>query len=67
MKTTMGIDQYGKTYHDLGKHPRKALLSRLSATHAEKMYVDRKDEPVHVGYVINKLLIKLYNVTHWRS
>ena len=58
----MGIDQYGNTYHDL-KHPRKDLLNRLGAKHAEKMYTDYSDGTTrHVGYIINGLWITLYYV-----
>jgi hypothetical protein len=63
MKTTMGIDQYGTTYHDLGKYPRKELLSRLNYKNAQKMYRDKKDgSTVHCGYVIGGLWIGLYKV-----
>ena len=49
----MGIDQYGQTYRDLGKYPRKELLNRLGYKKAEKMYRDKKDgSVVHCGYVI---------------
>ena len=65
MKSVMGLDQYGTSYHDLGKHPRKELLRRLGATKAEKIYVDPDGK--HIGYVINKLWITLYSVGTWRS
>ncbi|MBV9667307.1 MAG: hypothetical protein JO327_04175 [Nitrososphaeraceae archaeon] len=59
----MGIDQYGQTYHNLGKFPRKELLQRLGSTHAERMYVDKKNgTTVHCGYVIARLWISLYEV-----
>lgn len=59
----MGVDQYGQTYHNLGKHPRKGLLEQLCATNASKMYVDKKDgATVHIGYIVNRLWITLYEV-----
>ena len=65
----MGINRTnGSTYHDLGKHPRKALLEMLGASRAEKMYVDKKDgSTVHVGYIIKGLWIQLYNVSSWEK
>jgi hypothetical protein len=64
MKYIMGIDQYGKTYHNLGKYPRKELLERLGYKKAaDKMYRDKKDgSTVHCGYVIGGLWIDLYTV-----
>ena len=59
----MGIDQYGQSYHNLGKYPRKELLSRLGYKKADKMYRDKKDgSTVHVGYVIGRLWIDLYKI-----
>jgi hypothetical protein len=64
MKNSMGIDQYGTTYHNLGQFPRKELLNRLGRRRASKMYVDRKNgTPAHVGYVIGSLWITLYTIT----
>ena len=49
----IAIDQYGNRLHIPGKHPRKELLAKLGAKHAEKIYVDKTDgRTVHVGYVI---------------
>jgi hypothetical protein len=63
MKNFIGIDQYNQTYHDLGDYPRKELLKRLGHTHANKMYVDKKDgSSVHIGYVIGGLWITLYRI-----
>jgi hypothetical protein len=63
MKWFMGIDQYGTTYHDLGVHPRKELLTRLGYKHANRMFVDKKDGgTVHCGYVIGRYWITLYNI-----
>jgi len=68
MQDTMGIDQYGNTYHGLGKYPRKALLERLGRSHADKMYVDKKDgSTVHIGYIISGLWIRLYSVQEWKA
>lgn len=66
MKTqsSMAIDQYGRTYHNLGNHPRKTLLERLERKHASKMYIDKKDgPPVHIGWIIGGLWLTVYNVT----
>ena len=63
MTNMMGIDQYGQTYHDLGKHPRKELLRRLSYKKAEKMYQDKKDGSiVHVGYIVGRHWISLFKI-----
>jgi hypothetical protein len=61
----MGMDQFGNTYHDLGKHPRKELLMRLGAKHADKMYNDGPDGPRHIGYVIRRLWITIFKVEFW--
>jgi hypothetical protein len=61
MKNFIGRDQYNQTYHNLGAYPRKELLHRLGHTHADKMYVDKKDgSVVHIGYVIGGLWITLF-------
>ena len=63
---TMGRDQYGHTYHDLGQHPRKTLCERLGRRHVAKMYVDKRDGgTAHVGYVIGGRWITLYQVEAW--
>ena len=60
---TMGIDQYGQHYDDLGLYPRKELLSRLGASYAQKIFVDNNNgSTVHVGYIVNGLWITLYKV-----
>jgi hypothetical protein len=65
-KTTMGIDQYGTTYHDLGPHPRKTLLERLGRKHAARMYMEYRTGPDKVrGYIIAERWITLYSVTPW--
>jgi len=65
---TMGIDQYGEVYRNLGLHPRKALLERLGRRHADKMYVDRADGSTrHIGYVVARLWIRLLKVEPWEK
>ena len=65
---TMGIDQYGHTYHGLGAHPRKALMERIGVKHVDRMYRDTKGGgTVHVGYVIGGLWITLYKVEPFRQ
>ena len=59
---TMGIDQYGTTYHALGAHPRSELMRRIGRRHAEKMYVGDGE---HIGYVIGGLWIELFTVERW--
>lgn len=61
----MGIDQFGETYHSLGRFPRKALLERLDATHADKMYVDSSrvgGRTSHTGWIIRGHWINVYRV-----
>jgi len=63
MQFTMGIDQHGQHYDNLGKYPRTELLSRLGYKSASKQYVDKKDgASVHSGYIIGGLWITLYKV-----
>jgi len=63
MKSIIGIDQYGQTYHDLGKCPRKELLKRMGYKKADKMYRDKKNgSVVHCGYVIGGIWITLYEI-----
>ena len=63
MKYIIGIDQYGRTYPNLGKYPRKELLSQLGYKNAHKMYKDKKDgSSVHCGYVVGNYWITLYEV-----
>jgi len=64
----MGIDQHGKTYHGLGKYPRKELMLRLGTKHAEKMYIDSLDgEMQHIGYIVARRWISLFYVTPWEK
>ena len=63
----MACDQYGQTFHGL-QYPRRDLLKRLDATHADKMYCDGKDgRPKHIGYVIRGLWLRVYTVTDWQG
>lgn len=59
----MALDQYGQTYHALGRYPRKALLERLARKHAAKMYVDTAKGARHIGWVIGKLWLTVYGVS----
>ena len=64
----MAIDQYGQTYHDLGKYPRKGLLDILGGTNAQKMYIDTKSGKVfHIGYIIKGLWLTLHEVKSFRK
>ena len=65
MTDTMGIDQYGETYHGLGRYPRKALLERFGLSSAKKMY--RDPDARHVGYILRDRWIELYSVREWKS
>ena len=62
----MAIDQYGFTYHNL-THPRKELMDKLDCRHTDKIYVDTKEGPCHVGYIIAGLWLTLYSVTPVRN
>lgn len=62
-KTYMAVDQYGQTFHDLGPHPRKALLEKLNRKHSDRIYVDRGGKRFHVGYVIAGLWLNVYEVS----
>ena len=62
-KNYMGIDQYGRTYHDLGEHPRKGLLEKLGYKNAQKMYTEYKDGTCkHTGYVVGPYWVRLYQI-----
>ena len=63
------IDDYGEIYH-LGptKHPRRALLEMLDATHAQKVYTDTKDGTArHIGYLIKGRWFTLYRMCAWKA
>jgi len=66
----MAIDQYGQTYRIGDNPPRKWLLEHLGGKHADKMYVDRKDNPresKHVGYVIAGLWLSVYRILPFKD
>lgn len=73
MTAMVGIDQYGGRHFIAGKHPRKELLEKLGASHAEKIFEDKvvcdpggrehSRRSVHTGYYIQGLWIILY--TAW--
>jgi len=69
MDAVMAIDQYGRAEHNLdSKHPRAALLDRLGATKAQKMYCDTKEgKSHHIGYIIHRRWFTFYNVTSWQK
>ena len=59
----MACDQYGNWFHNLGQHPRKALLAILGKAKASKMFQDTKDgKTMHVGYVIGGHWLTLFEV-----
>jgi hypothetical protein len=65
---TMGQDQFGRMYHNLGKHPRKELMKRLGRKRAEKMYIEKKGgRNPHVGYIISGRWIQVYHVAEWEG
>ena len=67
MTNTMAVDQYGNTYHGLGKHPRKALIARLGHKHVSKMYIDSTDgHSYHVGWIVGPHWCTVYNVDPMR-
>ncbi len=67
-KQFMGIDQFGNTFHSLGSHPRKGLMTRLGFKHAVKMYQDFKDgTSAHTGYVVGPHWVTLYEVIPMRK
>lgn len=66
MEQYMAIDQYGQTYHALGAHPRKALLSQLGRRRAKRMYVDTSDGVKHIGWIIAGLWLSVYEVKPMR-
>lgn len=60
---TMAIDQYGNTFHALGKFPRKELLRRLGSSKATPMYCDKLDgKTVRTGWIIGGLWLQVFRV-----
>lgn len=63
MTNYMAIDQYGQTEHNLGRYPRKELLSRCWRKHADKIYVDNTSKgTLHIGWVIAGRWFTVYKV-----
>ena len=63
MAQYMAIDQYGHTFHDLGPHPRKALMDRIGRRTASRMFVDAADgEAVHIGWIVGTHWLTVYEV-----
>jgi hypothetical protein len=59
----VGVDQYGHTYW-LGPHPRKELQALLCRSRVSKMYRDdTKRGYDHVGYVVGKLWIEIFELS----
>ena len=59
----MAIDQYGHTYHGLGKYPRTELLKKLGSSKAVPMYRDKLDgSTVRVGWIICGLWLEVFRV-----
>ncbi len=66
-KTYMAIDQYGHTEHDLGPHPRKALLERYGRKRAERQYIDTKGgQTYHTGWIVAGHWFTVYRVEPMR-
>ena len=60
---TMGVDQYGDTYYDLTKHPRKKLQEIFNTKSISKMYIDGDEgKTIHAGYIVKGYWIRLYKV-----
>lgn len=63
----MAVDQFGTTYHGLGRHPRKALMERLGRRSAQRMYCDDRDGTTyHVGWVVAGHWCSVYRVEPMR-
>lgn len=59
----VAIDQYGSCIFIPGKHPRKELLSKLYAKHADKIYYSKRDgSTFHIGYIIQRRWFTLYQM-----
>lgn len=61
-KNYMAVDQHGRTFHNLGPHPRKELMERMNTSHATRMYVTREGKTFHIGWVIGELCLTVYEV-----
>jgi hypothetical protein len=59
----IAIDQRGDTVKLYNTAtPRKALLDKLYATHAEKSYIDTKAGVLHVGYTVRGNWYRVYKL-----
>lgn len=56
----LAVDQWGNKWSIPGKHPRKELLEKLGYKKASKMYRDKRDRTVHVGYIIGPHWLTLF-------
>lgn len=63
----MALDHCGQTHHLKTKFPRKELLEIYDRKHAEKMYIDSKQGPIHTGYVIAGCWINVYRVQPFKA
>lgn len=64
----MATDQFGNTFHNLGCHPRKALLEQLGYKAAKRIYCDSNDgNTYHTGYVVGPHWCQLYRVEPLRK
>ena len=49
------------------KNPRKALLEKLGATRADKIYRDTKEGSIHVGYIVNGMWFDIFEIHKWNK
>lgn len=64
MTDYMAVDQFGQTFHALGKYPRKALMDRLGYSRAERIYADNSEgKSLHVGWKVGPHWCNVYIVT----
>jgi len=64
MKQFLGVDQYGHSYFIDNPDPKAWLKDHFGIKKISKMYTDLvSGGSAHVGYIINDLWIRLYNVT----
>ena len=61
-KSYIAIGQYQKIFLWNTSAPRKDLLKMLYRKHADRIYNDSKDGPVHIGYVIAREWFTLYEL-----
>jgi hypothetical protein len=66
--THIAKDQYGDTYKLYTKFPRKELLEKFGASHADKIYQDDKNgNSYHIGYRIFNLWLALYKIEPFKK